>query len=229
MNSDAQLIIVAGGIGIRLGYPLPKALVPIAGTPLIVHTLNAFVESTLNQTAIIVHPEKYRDEFEMALQSAFPHNTCSLVTGGEERDDSVAKGLAALADATAIVLIHDAARPFTEHTIIQESIDVARRDGAATVVCDCKDTVLQADENEHLLTTPDRSTLRMCQTPQVFKRAIIESAYASPASSAITDDATRVHSMGVPVSLVKGTDRNIKITTQQDVEYAEFLLEKGHL
>ncbi len=226
MNADAQLIIVAAGMGTRLSHPLPKALVPISGTPLIVHTLQAFETSCLTHSAIIVYPKAHQKDFQDALDTAFPKNTCTLIAGGQERADSVANGLKALSPSTTIVLIHDAARPFIEQPTIHASIDTARRDGAATVASACKDTVLEADPNGHLRNTPDRTTLRLCQTPQVFQRSIIEAAYASPTPDAITDDATRVHRMGIPVTIIECSDTNIKITTPQDIEYAEFLLEK---
>lgn len=227
MNADAQLIIVAGGMGTRLGHSLPKALVPINGTPLIVRTLQAFSESTLAQSAIIVHPVDFLNEFTTTIHAAFPNHACTFVAGGEERIDSVALGIASLSSNTTMVVIHDAARPFVQHATIQESIDVARRTGAVTVACACTDTVLQIDDQKQLLETPDRSTLRLCQTPQVFRRDIIESAYASSPLPGITDDASLVQRMGIPVTVVESSNLNIKITTPQDIEYAEFLMEKG--
>ena len=227
MNADTQLIIVAGGMGTRLGHPLPKALVPINGTPLIVRTLHAFQDSNLALSAIVVHPADFYDEFIQIIEAVFPTHTCTFVAGGEERSDSVAQGLASLSSNTTIVVIHDAARPFIQPSTIQEAIDVAKRDGAATVACGCTDTVLQVDSQGHLLDTPERSTLRLCQTPQVFRRGIIESAYKTAQPPKATDDASLVQHMGIPVTVVESSDSNFKITTPQDIEYAEFLIGKG--
>lgn len=227
MNADVQLIIVAGGMGTRLGHALPKALVPLADTPLLVHTIMAFQECELAHTAIIVHPAGYGDTFSEQLDTAFPGHRMTLIEGGQEREDSVANGLAALSPTSSIVAIHDAARPFIENQTILSAIDTARDYGASTVACACKDTVLQVNEALQLSSTPDRSSLRMCQTPQVFQRTIIEQAYKKTADGPITDDATRVQQLGHSVVVVEGSDKNIKITTPQDIEYAEFLLAKG--
>lgn len=227
MNADVQLILVAGGMGTRLGHALPKALVPINGTPLIVRTLQAFEDAQLAQSAIIVHPADFREAFAHAVEATFPEHTCTLIAGGAERSDSVRQGLAVLSSTTHIVLIHDAARPFVTHSAIEASIETARRDGAVTVACACKDTVLQVDEHDKLRETPPRSSLRLCQTPQAFQRDIIESAYSASSGIELTDDASLVQKMGVPVSVIDSSERNIKITTPQDIEYAEFLLKKG--
>lgn len=227
MTEKTQLILAAGGLGTRLKFPEPKALVPLAGSPILVHTLKAFQSIGLIEDAIILYPEGHEAAFAEALGAAFPNANLTLAAGGKERHDSVARGLITLSQDTAIVLIHDAARPFVQAQTIQATIDAAAQCGAATAAARCKDTILQADEEDFLGDTPERKTLWACQTPQVFRREIIEKAYASPIPMTTTDDATLVHRSGVPVRIVESSDTNLKITTPNDLQYAEFLLAKG--
>lgn len=226
MKVTSQLIVVAGGLGKRLGRAEPKALVPLGDTPLLCRTLAAFDSFGLTDEAIVVYPEGHESSFQTALDAAFPGKTIHLVPGGAERSDSVWLGLEALSSVTELVVIHDAARPFIGAETIRAVVAAATDFGAATVATRCKDTILQSDETGLLDATPDRSLLWACQTPQVFRRAIIESAYATSRDST-TDDATLVHRGGVPVQIVEGPDTNLKITTEQDLHYAAFLLLKG--
>lgn len=227
MKVKTQLIIVAGGLGTRLGSPQPKALAPLAASPILIHTLNAFQAIDLHDQTVIVHPKDHESKFKEALHAEFPSSNIRMVLGGEERYDSVTRGLKYLSTDTELVLIHDAARPFIQEKTIHNVMNAALECGAATVATPCKDTILQTKENHLLDTTPDRATLWACQTPQAFRREIIEKAYASPPPSSITDDATLVHQSGVPVRIVEGSDTNLKITTPNDLQYAEFLLAKG--
>ncbi len=224
----AQLIVPAAGQGERLGAATPKALVPLAGAPLLIHTVSAFIPLDLaNGTIVVVTPE-LRNAFVSAVQSAFPEQNIRIVDGGRERQDSVRNGLAALDDDTEIAVIHDAARPFVSTGAIAASIEAAAEFGAATVAIPCVDTILRGDGDAFLQETPDRSTLWACQTPQTFRVAVIREAHreAHERGFAVTDDATIVRATGASVKLVRGSRENIKITTPEDLAYAEFLLAK---
>ena len=227
MKAKTQLIIVAGGLGTRLKHSEPKALVPLVDSPLLIHTLNAFQSLDLTKDAIIVYPGGHESAFAGVLKTDFPDGNLTLVAGGKERYDSVALGLKKLSPDTEIVLIHDAARPFIQEQTVRDVLDAAIQFGAATIAMRCKDTILQANADGFLEDTPDRSRLWACQTPQVFRREIIEKAYASPKPTTITDDATLVCQSGVPVHIVESSHTNLKITTPNDLRYAEFLITKG--
>ena len=227
MKAKTQLIVVAGGLGTRLGHAQPKALVELAETPLLVRTLRAFQDPDLLEGAIVVYPQGHEDAFAAVLKQAFSDRSFKLVPGGKERYDSVRAGLQCLDPDTEFVAIHDAARPFIEHDTIQAALEAAQECGAATVASRCSDTILIADDQQQLDLTPERSRLWSCQTPQVFRRDLIESAYASPTPTTVTDDATLVQLTGATVRIVEGTDTNLKITTANDLNYAEFLIEKG--
>ena len=223
---SSQLILPAAGEGHRLGNHGPKALVPVAGVPLIVRTLNAFAELGLIEPTIVVAPEKYLKEFKDVLGQTAAKDSFVLVAGGAERQHSVRKGLEMLSPATEFVIIHDAARPFVSTEIISQSIEAARAVGASTVAIPCIDTVLEVDENRLLVSTPDRTHLWSCQTPQTFRVEIIRDAHERAERDGVLamDDATLVRQAGGSVQLVPGSTRNIKITTPDDLLFAEHLV-----
>jgi len=215
-------------MGTRLGQALPKALVPLAGRPMLVHTLAAFVPLGLADSAVIAIPEAYRRAFRELLDGAFPNNSITLVDGGAERQDSVRIALAALRAETALCAIHDAARPFVTPAMIEASFLAAEACGAATVAIRAIDTVLVGDREGFLRETPDRDTVWYCQTPQTFRVDIIRAAHAEASASGFqgTDDATLVRRCGHPVKLVPGAPSNIKVTTPADISIAETFIEK---
>lgn len=222
-----QAVIPAGGLGQRLGRSMPKALVPVAGIPLLVRTLRAFETLDLAHSAIVVVPASHRDAFRDALLPHFPG--IRLVDGGEARQDSVRLGIAALDSDTEICVIHDAARLFIAPEAIQAAIDAAAEMGAATVAIPSIDTILIEDGEGFLKETPDRRQLWACQTPQVFRTEIIRGAHERAVTEAmeVTDDATLVKRCGHPVKLITGSPLNFKLTTPTDLQIAEALIEKG--
>lgn len=225
----AQLVVAAGGMGVRLGLGGPKALVLIAGKPMLLRTLERFSGLGLVDGAIIVVPEGHENAFEQVLQAAFPAQRFSLVGGGPERQDSVANGLARLDEKTEIALIHDAARPFVTEDSIKASIEVAEDCGAATVAIPSTDTILMGDSADYLVETPARETLWACQTPQTFQTAVIRHAHEAARRGAYTatDDATLVRRDGGRVKLVMGSPLNFKITTPADLALAECVVKEG--
>ena len=223
------MLIPAGGLGLRLGKPLPKALVPLCGVPLLVRTLRQFAPLGLADAAVVVIPPSHRADFESVLADAFPGAAIRLVDGGEARQDSVRLGLAALDLDTELCVIHDAARPFITPEIIQASIDAAANFGAATVAIPSVDTILMDDGDGFLRETPDRSLLWACQTPQTFRVAVIRDAHEQALRRGFkgTDDATLVRHCGHPVKLVPGSPHNLKVTTPTDLYVAAAFIEMG--
>lgn len=223
---SSQLILPAAGEGIRLGNHGPKALIPVAGIPLLIRTLRAFAELDLIEPNIVVAPEKYLKVFDEVLGQTIAKDRYLLVAGGSERQHSVRKGLEALSPSTEFVIIHDAARPFVTTEMISQSIDAARSVGASTVATPCVDTILEAGENQLLISTPDRTRLWSCQTPQTFRVEVIREAHEQAEHEGVlaTDDATLVRRAGGQVQLVPGSARNIKITTPDDLLFAEHLI-----
>ena len=225
----SQLLIAAAGMGVRLGCGGPKALVDIEGRPVVVHTLMRFAPLRLDESAVVVVSPGHEALFDAALKAALPGTSLTVVTGGAERQLSVANGLAALDPGTQIVVIHDAARPFVSQAAIQVSILAAEDCGASTVAVPAIDTILRADVGQYLVETPDRANLWACQTPQTFQIDVIRGAHARAAEEGHlgTDDASLVRRMGEPVKIVEGTPTNFKITTPLDLAMAKFIVREG--
>lgn len=226
---NAQLIVPAAGMGARLGTAQPKAMVKLAGMPLLVRTLERFEPLSLVNGAVILVPPGMTGLFEQVLAGAFPRYQFRLIEGGRERQLSVRNGLAALEDAAEIVVIHDAARPFVDASCVRASIEAARDDGAATVAIPVVDTILVGDEDGYLEETPDRNRLWACQTPQTFQTEVIRAAHESALRDGFlgTDDASLVRRNGGRVKLVRGTPLNMKITTPESLAVAEALVQEG--
>ena len=222
-------MIPAAGMGLRLGARGPKALVELAGIPMLVRTLRRFEPLGLLEGAIIVVPSEYRALFLEVLGEHFPHHAFTVIDGGEERQASVENGLAHVGAATEIVVIHDAARPFIAPDSIQASIEAAAEFGAATVAIPSADTILVADDADLLQATPDRRRLWACQTPQTFQLETIRSAHEAARRVAFigTDDASLVRRAGGRVKLVPGTALNFKVTTPADLDLAECVVKGG--
>ncbi|MBX7258622.1 MAG: 2-C-methyl-D-erythritol 4-phosphate cytidylyltransferase [Candidatus Hydrogenedentes bacterium] len=224
-----QLLIPAAGMGLRLGCDGPKALIDVAGKPLLVRTLERFQPLNLLSGTVVIVPAGFEAAFEAALEKAFPRVPISLVTGGAERQISVSNGLNALGTDTEIVAIHDAARPFVSTESVAESIEAADQFGAATVAVPSIDTILVGDADSFLIDTPDRARLWACQTPQTFRVSVIREAHAAAKQADYlgTDDATLVQRTGHTVKLVRGTPLNFKVTTPEDLALARCVVEKG--
>jgi 2-C-methyl-D-erythritol 4-phosphate cytidylyltransferase len=223
---NVQLLVPAAGAGARLGSALPKALVDLAGEPLLVRTLRRFESVGLLANAVVVAPAAERARFEAALDKAFPGVPIRLVPGGAERQESVGLGLEALSPGTDVVVIHDAARPFISADSVRASIEAAAEHGAATVAIPAVDTILRADGEGFLESTPDRARLWACQTPQTFRVEVIRAAHAHARKERlhVTDDATLVRLAGGHVKLVMGAPLNFKVTTPADLAVAELII-----
>lgn len=224
-----QLLVPAAGIGARLGLDRPKALVELAGKPLLVRTLERLEPLGLLDGAVVIVPPGRTGDFERVLEGAFPSSRFHLADGGAERQASVGNGLAALGADVDVVVIHDAARPFVAAESVRASVEAATEVGAATVAIPVIDTILVSDEQGFLEQTPDRSRLWACQTPQTFRTEVIREAHACAARDGFagTDDASLVRRQGGRVKLVPGTWLNMKITTPQSLAVAEALVKEG--
>lgn len=220
---SVRLILAAAGRGERLGYALPKALVPLrADEPLAVLTLRRFCAVPLDGPVIITVPPDAINLFRAAFTAVDWPWEIRCVPGGPTRQESVFCALEALPDDTEIVCVHDAARPFIDTAVISACLDAAGSCGAATVAIPAVDTLLESDAEGFLTRTPDRSRLWQCQTPQCFRFTVLRDAHreARKRGIAVTDDATLVRLSEHPVRLVPGTPGNFKITTPLDLRIA---------
>jgi 2-C-methyl-D-erythritol 4-phosphate cytidylyltransferase len=215
-------VVPAAGAGTRLGPGLPKALRLVAGEPLLVHAVRRLREAPSVGPVVVAAPaERVREVGAMLA----PFDA-TVVAGGEERQDSVARALAALPADVDAVLVHDAARAFVPVQVV-EAVVAALKAGAPAVVpvLAVADTVKRV-AGEVVVETVDRRELRAVQTPQGFARTVLEQAHGSGAAP-VTDDAAMVEVLGVKVTTVPGSPAAFKVTTPFDLLVAEALLREG--
>jgi 2-C-methyl-D-erythritol 4-phosphate cytidylyltransferase len=219
-------IIAAAGAGTRMASDRPKQFLLLAGTPVIFHTLRVFEQCDSIDEVIVVLPAEESAGF-LSLAGKFGvRKLARVVPGGATRSDSVKRGLMAIRSATAeIVVVHDGVRPFVTVEEIDATIAAAKSDGAAILVAPVTDTIKQVDD-EVVVKTLDRGTLRRALTPQCFRYELLREAYqkADVNDPSLTDESALVEQLGKRVSIVEGSARNIKITTAEDLAIAEAIL-----
>lgn len=214
-------ILAAAGRGRRLGT-VPKALLPFAGRTLLEHTLAAVLEPDEIHAGVVVVPGEH---LAAARELAVRHpKVTAVLPGGEERQDSVAAGLAAVGDAVWVV-VHDAARPLVSAGLVRRVLEAARETGAATAALPARDTVKLVGAGM-VTETLDRERIWLAQTPQAFRRALLRDAHERARREGLraTDDATLVEAVGAPVRVVPGDPLNFKVTTAEDLALAEVLV-----
>lgn len=212
---------MAGGTGRRFNSELPKQFVRVCGKPLIVHTLEAFLNPVPEIEFIIVINPKVREEWPLLKKEfALPH--CILTDGGPERFHSVKNGLAAVPDIHSLVAIHDAVRPFVAPEVILNAFKDADYYGNAVPVVNINETVRI---RKGALSEPaDRASLYKVQTPQCFRTDLVKKAYMQNYDEKFTDDAIVLESSGEQIHLIDGNVENIKITYPADLLIAEAFL-----
>ncbi len=224
-------VVLAGGQGKRMQSSVQKQYMMLRGKPLIVHTLEAFDKSAVDEIVLVtgVGEETYvKREIVNAYGIA---GVTAVVAGGKERYHSVYEGLKAMPDCD-YVLIHDGARPLVSEEIIRRSIEGAIHYRACVAAVPVKDTIKVADEQGFAAATPERSRLWQIQTPQAFSYPLIRGAYDvmmadEKLQAGITDDAMVLESITEDkVKLIEGSYENLKVTTPEDIVLAEALLSR---
>jgi 2-C-methyl-D-erythritol 4-phosphate cytidylyltransferase len=219
-------ILVAAGRGTRMGTGRPKAFLRVGGETILGRSLRAFASHPRVGRIVVA----VADPGEAGRLLGPAAARAVLVRGGEERQDSVRRALEALEPEGAdIILVHDAARPLVSRAIIDAVIAAAGEHGAAVPVIAPSDTVKRLAGDGTVEATVPRQALRLAQTPQGFRSAILREAYARAAREGFTgtDDAALVERSGHRVTAVEGSPGNIKITTPLDLVLAEALLSGG--
>ncbi|KPQ17303.1 MAG: 2-C-methyl-D-erythritol 4-phosphate cytidylyltransferase IspD [Algoriphagus marincola HL-49] len=218
-------VLVAGGRGTRMGAPISKQYLPIAGLPILMHTLSVFHQVDSAIELILVIPKDdfaYWNELCEKFQFQIPHQ---LVAGGNSRFQSVKNGISAISFEEGLVAIHDGVRPFVNVSVIQESFEKAAEKGSAVAVIALKDSIRKlSDDGKNFY--QERQYFRLVQTPQTFDLKRIRKAFQVTELPQFTDDATVYEHQGWEVTLISGNPENIKITTPEDMDYAEYLAEK---
>lgn len=218
---DVGVVIVAGGSGSRVGGTELKQLRWVAGKPMLLHSLQTFMARPDVVSVVCVLPPSYAgDPPPWIFQCDVDRLMITL--GGKTRQQSVANGLDDLPDEAKVVLIHDAARPGVTDAMITRVVDATRRDGAAIAALPVTDTLKSVDASGRIERTVDRAGLWRAQTPQGFRRDVIVRVHReSAATPGATDDAALCERFGVPVTIVAGDERAMKVTEEADFARVE--------
>lgn len=222
-------IIVAAGASTRFGGKTKKQFYLLAGKPILVHCLSVIQRSKLINRIILVVPAEQQEVVRKSIVQKYRFNkVVEIIPGGKQRQNSVWNGLQALAKFgnSNYVLIHDGVRPFITETMIRDTICALKKTGAASIATKITDTVKIADKKLFVEQTIPREKLWCVQTPQGFKFSLLLDAYgyARKKNIEVTDDAGIIEQFGIPVTIVPGSVTNIKITTKQDIQFAETIL-----
>lgn len=222
-------VLAAAGFARRLGRADGKAFLPLAGQPLLSHSLRILHGCSFIDRIVVAHRAEDEAEIERLVErNGWSKCVGHLVRGGAERFDSVRAALAHLApDPPDVVLIHDAARPLLTADLALRSVGEAARFSAAVVAIPATDTVKVSRAEGFLHETPSRAGLWQVQTPQTFRFDAIWQAYAAAdeaVARSVTDDAELLERRGQPIRIVPGPRYNIKITVPEDLRVAEALL-----
>jgi 2-C-methyl-D-erythritol 4-phosphate cytidylyltransferase len=220
-------IVVAGGRGVRFGGDRPKQFLELNGAPIIVHTLRQFELSRQIDKVVVVLPASEVGDFQSLADNFGLSKILRVVAGGETRAQSVKNGLAAI-DQAEVLAVHDAVRPLVTPEEIDRVVEVASESGAAILVAPVSETIKEVS-GSRVTKTVARAQLRRGLTPQAFHFDILKRAYhdlgeLESAGLDVSDDSFLVERLGVAVTIVEGSARNIKITNQEDLVIAQAIL-----
>ncbi|MCE6992323.1 2-C-methyl-D-erythritol 4-phosphate cytidylyltransferase [Dyadobacter sp. CY323] len=218
-------IIVAGGSGSRMKSDISKQFLSINGLPVLMHTILAFRTYSAALEIIVVLPENQFNFWRELCQLHEFRQSYRLVAGGETRFHSVRNGLDQIVTVEGLVAVHDGVRPIISKQIIAESFSNSREYGTAVVSVPLKDSIrIVHSKNENK--TANRADFRLIQTPQTFRLDWMRNAFDTPYQETFTDCASVLEAKGYPIHLIDGEYENIKITTPEDLLWAEVYLRK---
>lgn len=219
---DVGVVIAGGGAGRRFGGRLPKQFLRLGDRTILEYSIAAFQAVAAVRQIVVVAPAAHLRRTERLVRRADFSKVVAVIAGGKHRQDSVRRGLTAFHRTPAVVLVHDAARPLVSRSIIQGVIAGAVRYGAAVVGTRVSDTIKIERRKGFSTATLDRSRLWTVQTPQGFRYPLLVKAHRAAAHAGFTgtDESSLAERIGIPVRLVAGDRRNVKITTWEDLRIA---------
>lgn len=225
---NVAAIIPAAGAGTRMKSPSPKQFIPLGDDSVLIHTLGKFAACSRVLTACVPLREADMPAFRRELEQQGLADFAHLVAGGAHRQESVYNGFRALDSGTEIVVVHDGVRPFVEPAMIEAVIDAAAEKGSSIVALPCIDTVKQVERQRVVATLP-REKIVMVQTPQAFRYDILEEAFERARADHYyaSDESCLVERLGYPVTVLLGSERNIKITKPADLPLAELFIRQS--
>ncbi|GGE01250.1 2-C-methyl-D-erythritol 4-phosphate cytidylyltransferase [Paenibacillus nasutitermitis] len=220
------VVIVAAGRGTRMGTKESKQYLLLQDKPVIVHTLERFeAMDEIREMLLVVGPDD-TDRVSTLVREYKLRKVKAVLAGGSERQHSVRIGLQSVSEGLEWVMIHDGVRPLVTAEAVRSCMAQAAKTDAAVLAVPVKDTIKQVGEAGVIVATPERRSLWAIQTPQAFRRSLLLEAHEKAAANGFvgTDDAMVVERLGKPVTVAEGDYTNIKITTPEDLPWAEFLL-----
>ena len=217
------VIIVAGGSGSRMQSALPKQFLMLGGLPVVARTINTFAEALPSADIVVVLPEAHIPLWRN-LEARFDVAPHRCVAGGSERFHSVKCGIEALGEDVEYIAVHDGVRALVTKRLIIRTLLDAEKSGATIPVVEVADSFRRVEGEESYIVP--RAELRAVQTPQIFAAELLRRAYEQPFDRSFTDDASVVEALGRRISLVEGERTNLKLTTPEDMEWAEYYLSK---
>lgn len=226
-------VILAGGIGSRMGNEKPKQYINIGGKPVILHTIEKFCLCSEFEEILILCPKDWVEYTKALVRKHIESSVkISVIEGGSTRNETIMNSIAYIEvagnlDEDTIIVTHDAVRPFVTYRIIKENIDAADKFGACDTVVPATDTIVESQDGEIISAIPDRAKLYQGQTPQSFKAQKLKTLYQSlteEEKNILTDAAKIFVIKGEKVYLVRGENSNVKITYPYDLTVAESLL-----
>lgn len=225
-NDKTAVLIPAAGMGKRMGKDRQKQFLMLGDMPVLAHTLKVFEGIDEVNEIIIIVP---RGEEEFCLINIVErykmHKVTKVIAGGKERQDSVYNGLKLISDDKDFVIVHDGVRPFISREVIKQSIELAKRFDGVVAGVPAKDTIKRVSNDMLVEATMNRAHLWLIQTPQTFRYKIINEAYNKAYINDYygTDDASLVERLGYKVKVIMDSYENIKITTPEDILFAEMI------
>lgn len=221
-HSIYNIIIVAGGTGTRMQSSIPKQFIEIKGKPILIHTIEKFIEFDEYINVIVCVHKDYLTDANFMLAEYFPDKNVTTVLGGETRFHSVKNGLNCIKTKNDIIGIHDAARPFVSVDTIKRCFETAALKGNAIPVSPVNESLRMVTNGINKAVS--RDDYKIVQTPQCFIAEKIQKAFEQPFTPFFTDDATVLERMDEEIFLVEGNPENIKITNPDDIKFAELYL-----
>jgi 2-C-methyl-D-erythritol 4-phosphate cytidylyltransferase/2-C-methyl-D-erythritol 2,4-cyclodiphosphate synthase len=225
--SKVAAIIPAAGSGSRMGLPSPKQFFELEGVPILIHTLQVFQQVESIGLIIVVVPCENCTWVEEQVQKYNLSKVFKVIAGGKHRQDSVLAGLEVLPLEIELVLVHDGVRPFVPVSVIENCLKEAEKNGAAMVAVPVKDTLKAVSRDNVIEQTIDRSGVWQAQTPQAAKVSLLKKAFADVIKHKdfiATDEAALLERVNIPVKVVEGSEKNIKITRPEDLILAKAIL-----
>ena len=222
-------VVLAGGSGKRMGTKVHKQYLMLKGYPVLYYSLKAFQDSAWIDEIVLVSGAGEEEYCQREIVEKYSFSKVhKIVAGGAERYNSVWNGLQQITEKDGFVYIHDGARPFVDDAMIERAYRCVEETKACVAGMPVKDTIKVVDEKNYVKGTPERKTLWLVQTPQVFDAGLLKAALQSALTehAALTDDCSAVERLGKAVYLTDGDEENIKITTPLDLIVAETILRR---